>query len=71
MKENSDKSHLITSCTKATNAMVVGFPTDFCKAEVLPGITNNHELKFDLNYLYKKAGQKLNALARIAPFSQC
>ena len=51
--------------------MVVGFPTDFCKAEVLPGITNDHELKFDLNYLYKKAGQKLNALARIAPFSQC
>ena len=71
MKEKSEKSHVITSCTKATTAMVDGFPTETCKAEVLPGITDDHELKFDLNYLYKKAGQKLNALSRIAPFSQC
>ena len=42
----------------------------FLQIEVLAGITIDHELKFDdyPNYLCKNPGQKLNALARIAPF---
>ena len=60
MKANSDKNHLIilqwlTVC-----------PLIPAKTEVLPGITIDHELKFDnqVNNLCKK----LNALAGIAPF---
>ena len=50
--------------------MIDGLLIDFSKTEVLLGITINHELKFDdhVNYLCKRAGLKLNALARIAPF---
>ena len=68
MKANSDKSHLIMSCTEVTTAMIDGLPIDSGKTEVLLGITIDHELKFDahVNYLCKKASLKLNA--RIAPF---
>ena len=70
MKPNSDKSHLIMSCTKATTAVIDGLPIDSSKTEVLLGITIDHELKLDdhINYLWKKASQKLNTLAGIAPF---
>ena len=70
MKANSDKSHLIMSCTEATIAMIDGLPIDSSKTEVLLGITIDHELKFDdhVNYLCRKASLKLNALARIAHF---
>ena len=71
MKANSDKSHLIMSCAEETTAMIDSFlPIDYRKAEVLLGITIDHELKFDnhVNRLCKKASLKLNALARIAPF---
>ena len=62
MKANSDKSHLIMSCTEATTAMIDGFPIDSSKTEVLLEITINHELKFDdhVNYLCKK--QVLNLM---------
>ena len=65
MKANSDKSHLIMSCTEATTAMIDGLPIDSSKTEVLLGITIVHELKFGIrvNYLCKKARQKLNAIA--------
>ena len=70
MKANSDKSHPIMSCTEAITPMIDDFPIDSSKAEVLLGIKIDHELKFDdhVNYLCKKASQKLNALARIRPF---
>ena len=70
MKENSDKSHLIMSCTEATTAMIDGLPIDSSKTEVLLGITIDHELKFDkhVNNLSKKVSLKLNALACIAAF---
>ena len=57
MKANSDKSHLIMSCTEATTAMIDGLPIDSRKTEVLLGITIDHELKFDdhVNYLRKKS----------------
>ena len=69
MKANSDKNHLIMSCTEATTAMVDGLPIDSNKTVVLLGIIINHELKFDyyVNYLRKKASRKLSALAPIAP----
>ena len=70
MKANIDKSHLIMTCTEATTAMIDGLPIDSSKAEVLLGITIDHELKFDdhMDYLCKKAGQKLSTIARIVPF---
>ena len=48
--------------------MIDGLPISSSKAEVLLGITIDHELKFDdhVNRLCKKASLKLNALARIA-----
>ena len=63
MKANSDKSHLIMSCIEATTAVIDGLPIDSSKTEVLPGITIDHELKFDnyVNYLCKKASLKLIA----------
>ena len=70
MKANSDKGHLIMSCTETTTAMIDGLIIDSSKTEVLLGITVDHELKFDdhVNYLCKKASLKRNALARIAHF---
>ena len=46
-------------------------PIDSSKTEVLLGITIDHELKFDdhVNRLCKKASLKLDALARIAAFT--
>ena len=69
MKENSNKNHLIMSCTEGTTAMIDGLPIDSNQTVVLLGIIIDHELKFDyhVNYLCKKGGQKLNALALIAP----
>ena len=49
--------------------MVDGLPIDSCKTEVLLRITIEHALKSDnlVNCLSKKASQKLNVVARIAP----
>ena len=70
MKANSDKSHLIMSCTETTTAKIDGLPNDSSKTDNLLGITIDHELKFDdhVNHLCKKVSLKLNAFARIAPF---
>ena len=70
MKANSDKSHLIMSCTEAATTMIDGLPIDSSKTEVPLVITIDHELKFDdhVNYSCKKASLKLNELARIARF---
>ena len=69
MKANSDKSHLL-SCSGISTPLIDGFSTDSSIKEVLLGITIDKELEFDdhVNNLCKKACQKLNALARIAPF---
>ena len=59
------------SCTEATTAMIdVLMRIDSSKTEVLLGIINNRESKFDdhANYLSKKAGQKVNRLAHNLPF---
>ena len=50
--------------------MVYGFPIDSWKTEILLRITIEHALKSDnlVNYLSKKASQKVNVVARIVPF---
>ena len=57
MKANSDKSNLIMNYAEATTVMINGLPIDSSKAEVLLGITINHDFKFDdhVNHSCKKA----------------
>ena len=70
MKANNDKSHLLMSCKEPSSAIIEDSYVKSSQKELLLGVTIDNELKFDdhMNYLCKKAGQKLNALARIAPF---
>ena len=70
MKANNDKSHLLMSCKKPSSAIIEGSCINSSQKELLLGVTIDNELKFNdhINYLCKKAGQKLNALAQIAPF---
>ena len=57
-------------CKEPTKAMIDGLSIESNKTEVLLNITIDQELKFDehVNYLCKKARQKLNAFARITVF---
>ena len=61
MKANSDKSHLIMSCSEASTTMIDGLPIDSSKTKVPIGMIIDHELKFDnhINNLCKKASLKL------------
>ena len=70
MKANSDKSHLLMSCKGTVNANIDESLIKSNKAETLLGIKIDSELKFEdhVNFLCKKASQKLSALARIAPY---
>ena len=70
MKANSDKSHLLMSGTETTHANVDGSMIKPNKKEILLGINLDSELKFEdhVNFICKKASQKLYALARIALF---
>ena len=70
MKANSGKSHLLMSGTEATQANVDGSMINSSQKEILLGIDLDSELKFEhnVNFMCKKASQKLYALARIAPF---
>ena len=70
MKANSDKSHLLMSCSGISTPLIDGFSIDSSMKEVLLGITIDKELKFDdhVNNLCKKYCQKLNALGHIALF---
>ena len=70
MKANSGKSHLLMSGTETTHANVDGSMIKSSQKEILLGINLDSELKFEdhVNFMCKKASQKLYALARIAPF---
>ena len=70
MKANSDKSHLLLSCNEPSTLVIDGLSIEINTEEVLLGITIDKDLKFDdyVNNLCKKACQKLNALARLAPY---
>ena len=69
MKATGDKSHLLMSCSGISTPLIDGFSIDSGIKEVLLGITIDKELNFDdhVNNICKKACQKLNALAPIAP----
>ena len=69
MKADSDKSHLLMSGTETTHANVDGSMIKSSQKEILLGINLDSELKFEdhVNFMCKKANQKLYALARIAP----
>ena len=70
MKANSGKSHLLVSDTETTHANVDGSIIKSSQKEILHGINLDSELKSEdhVNFMCKKASQKLYALARIAPF---
>ena len=70
MKANSDKSHLLLSCNEPSALAIDSSSIETNTKEVLLGITVDKDLKFDdhVNSLCKKAWQKLNALARLAPY---
>ena len=70
MKAKSDKSHILLSCSELSTAFIDGSFIESNTKEILLGITINRDLKFDehVNNLCKKAGQKLNAVVRLAPF---
>ena len=70
MKANSDKSHILLSCSEPSTALIDGSSIESNTKEILLGITIDRYLKFDehVNNLFKKTCQKLNALVRLAPF---
>ena len=70
MKANSDKSHILLSCSEPSTALIDGSSIESNTKEILLGITIDRDLIFDehVNNLCKKAFQKLNALVRLAPF---
>ena len=70
MKINSDKSHLSLSCSESSTALIEGSSIKWNTKEILLGITTDRDLKSDdhVSNLCKKACQKLNVLAHLAPF---
>ena len=70
MKVNTGKSHLLLSGNSRTTAMVHKSFIELKDEQVLLGITIDSNLTFKnhINNICKKASQKLNAPARIAPY---
>ena len=70
MKGNGDKSHLLLSYSEPSKLVIDGSSIEANTKEVLLGTTIDKDLKFDdhVNSLCKKACQKLNALALLAPY---
>ena len=70
MKANSDKSHILLSCSEPSTAFIGGSSNESNMKKIPLGITIDGDLKFGkhINNLCKKEYQKLNALVRLAPF---
>ena len=70
MKVNTGKSHLLLSGNSRTTAMVHKSFIELKDEQVLLGITIDSNLTFEnhINSICKKASQKLNVPARIAPY---
>ena len=70
MKANFDKSHLLLSCSEPSTALIDGSSIESNTQEILLGMIIDRDLKFDghINNICTKECQKLNALARLAPF---
>ena len=70
MKVNTGKSHLLVSGNARSKTKIDNNYIDSEKEQVLLGITIDSNLTFEnhINNICKKASQKLNALARVAPY---
>ena len=70
MKVNTGKSHLLLSGNSRATATIDNSYTESEDEQVLLGITIDSNLTFEnhINSICKKSSQKLNALARIAPY---
>ena len=70
MKVNTSKSHLLLSGNSRATATIDNSYIESEDEQVLLGITIDSNLTFKnhINSICKKASQKLNALARIAPY---
>ena len=70
MKVNTGKSHLLLSGNSRPNATIDNSYIESEDEQVLLGITIDSSLTFEnhIRNICKKASQKLNALARIAPY---
>ena len=70
MKVNTGKSHLLLSGNSRATATIDNSYIESEEQQVLLGITIDSNLTFEnhINSICKKARQKLNALARIAPY---
>ena len=70
MKVNTGKSHLLLSGNSRATATIDNSCIESEDEQVLLGITIDSNLTFEnhINSICKKASQKLNALARIAPY---
>ena len=72
MKVNTGKSHLLLSGNFRATATIDNSYIEPEDEQVLLGITidSNLTLEHHINSICKKASQKLNALARIAPYTK-
>ena len=70
LKVNTGKSHLLLSGNSRATATIDNSYTESEDEQILLGITIDSNLTFEnhINSICKKACQKLNALARIAPY---
>ena len=70
MKVNTGKSHLLLSGNARATATIDNSYIESEDEQVLLGITIDFNLTFEnhINSICKKASQKFNALARIAPY---
>ena len=70
MKVNTGKSHLLVSGNVRSKAKIDNNYIESEKEQVLLGITinSNHTFENHIDNICKKASQKLNALARVAPY---
>ena len=70
MKMNTGKSHLLVSGNVRSKAKIDNNYIESEKEQVLLGIAIDSNLTFEnhINNICKKATQKLNALARVAPY---
>ena len=70
MKANADKCHLLVTGNYETTANINEFETESSTKGKLLDISNDTTLSFEhhITSLFKKASQKLHALARIAHY---
>ena len=70
MKVNTGKSHLLLSGNSRATATIDHSSIESEDKQVLLGITTDSNLTFEnhINSICTKASQKLNVLARIAPY---